>query len=211
MKKLLLLISLMLMSFVGYSQYPIKTIFKGDSVIILTVEQSEKINLMIEKNSKSIKELTKKNKEYEEELRKLNQIILEQNKNIDSLSNIILEYIKQDKINDEVNSIIDSLWKWSLGPSIIYTEYPDDSTVYVMDLSEYYMTTDDFGIVMVKMSEREYKEYLEFVKTYGLNELAFWKFRSDMRIKLLTIKEQENRRVWKYRGDWNKKKKDKEK
>jgi len=211
MKKLLLLISLMLMSFVGYSQYPIKTIFKGDSVIILTVEQSEKINLMIEKNSKSIKELTKKNKEYEEELRKLNQIILEQNKNIDSLSNIILEYIKQDKINDEVNSIIDSLWKWSLGPSIIYTEYPDDSTVYVMDLSEYYMTTDDFGIVMVKMSEREYKEYLEFVKTYGLNELAFWKFRSDMRIKLLTIDEQEKKRVWKYRGDWNKKKKNKEK
>jgi len=211
MKKLLLLISLMLMSFVGYSQYPIKTIFKGDSVIILTVQQSEKINLMIEKNSKLVKELTKKNKEQEIEIEKLNQIIVEQNCVIDSLSNIILEYNKQDEINDEVNSIIDSLWKWSLGPSIIYTEYPDDSTVYVMDLSEYYMTTDDFGIVMVKMSEREYKEYLEFIKTYGLSELAFWKFRSDMRIKLLTIKEQENRRVWKYRGDWNKKKKDNDK
>lgn len=211
MKKLLLLISLMLMSFVGYSQYPIKTIFKGDSVIILTIQQSEKINLMIEKNSKLVKELTKKNKEQEIEIEKLNQIIVEQNRVIDSLSNIIMEYIKQDEINDEVNSIIDSLWKWSLGPSIIYTEYPDDSTVYVMDLSEYYMTTDDFGIVMVKMSEREYKEYLEFIKTYGLSELAFWKFRSDMRIKLLTIKEQENRRVWKYRGDWNKKKKDNDK
>ncbi len=211
MKKLLLLISLMLMSFVGYSQYPIKTIFKGDSVIILTIQQSEKINLMIEKNSKLVKEFTKKNKEQEIEIEKLNQIIVEQNRVIDSLSNIIMEYIKQDEINDEVNSIIDSLWKWSLGPSIIYTEYPDDSTVYVMDLSEYYMTTDDFGIVMVKMSEREYKEYLEFIKTYGLSELAFWKFRSDMRIKLLTIKEQENRRVWKYRGDWNKKKKDNDK
>ena len=210
MKKLLL-ICFMLMSFVGYSQYPIKTIFKGDSVIILTIQQSEKINLMIEKNSKLVKELTKKNKEQEIEIEKLNQIIVEQNRVIDSLSNIIMEYIKQDEINDEVNSIIDSLWKWSLGPSIIYTEYPDDSTVYVMDLSEYYMTTDDFGIVMVKMSEREYKEYLEFIKTYGLSELAFWKFRSDMRIKLLTIKEQENRRVWKYRGDWNKKKKDNDK
>ena len=211
MKTLLFLISLMLMSFVGYSQYPIKTIFKGDSVIILTVEQSEKINAMIEKNSKSIKELAKKNKEYEDELKKMNQIVLKQKNDTDSLSAALLKYIKQDKINDEVNSVIDSLWKWSLGPSIIYTEYPDDSTVYVMDLSEYYMTTDDFGIGMVKMSEREYKEYLEFVKTYGLNELAFWRFRSDMRVKLLTIKEQENRRVWKYRGDWNKKKKNKEK
>ena len=66
MKKLLL-ICFMLMSFVGYTQYPIKTIFKGDSVIILTIEQSDKINQLIEKNSKSVKELTKKNKENEEE------------------------------------------------------------------------------------------------------------------------------------------------
>lgn len=207
MKKLLLLISLMLMSFVGYSQYPIKTIFRGDSVIILTIEQSEKINAMIEKNSKSIKEVNKKNKEYEQEIEKINKKIVEQQNYIDSLTIVLLEYNKKDEINDCVNDVIDSLWKWSLGPSLIYTEYPDDSTVYVMDLSEYYMTTDDFGIVMVKMSEREYKEYLEFVKTYGLNELAFFKFRSDMRIKLLTIEEQEKKRVWKFKGDFNKNKK----
>ena len=65
MKKLLLLIGLTLLSFVGYGQYPIKTIFKGDSVIILTIQQSEKINEMLEKSSKSIKESNNKSKEYE--------------------------------------------------------------------------------------------------------------------------------------------------
>ena len=99
---------------------------------------------------------------------------------------------------------MDSLWKWALGPTLIYTEFPDDSTIYIMDLSEYYMTTDDFGIVMVKMSEREYKVYQEFVKTYGLNELGVWKFRSEMRIKPMTESDMEKRRVWKFKGDFNK-------
>ena len=58
MKKLLL-ICFMLMSFVGYTQYPIKTIFKGDSVIILTIEQSEKINAMIDKKVAEVKEIRK--------------------------------------------------------------------------------------------------------------------------------------------------------
>ena len=59
MKKLLL-ICFMLMSFVGYTQYPIKTIFKGDSVIILTIEQSEKINVMIDKKVAEVKEIRKR-------------------------------------------------------------------------------------------------------------------------------------------------------
>ena len=164
MRKLLLLIGLILLSFVGYSQYPIKTIFKGDSVIILTIQQSEKINEMLEKSSKSIKETSKKNKEYEEEIQKLNNITSNQNAYIDSLSNLLLE---RWTCNED---IYDSIWTWALGPSIIYTLYPDDSTVYVMDLSHYYMTTDDFGIIMVKMSEKEYKKYLLFKQTYGLTE-----------------------------------------
>jgi len=207
MKKLLL-ICFMLMSFVGYTQYPIKTIFKGDSVIILTIEQSEKINQLIEKNSKSVKELTKKNKENEEELRRLNKLLVEQNSVIDSLYNLLLEYRKKENAQ---NALVDSVWIWSLGPSLIYTEYPDDSTVYIMDLSQYYMTTDDFGIVMVKMSDREYKEYQEFIKTYGMSERAFWEFRSKMRIKPYIIEEEDKKRVWKFRRDWDKYKKTEEK
>jgi hypothetical protein len=198
----------MLMSFVGYTQYPIKTIFKGDSVIILTIEQSDKINQLIEKNSKSVKELTKKYKEHEEELRRLNKLLVEQNCVIDSLYNLLLEYRKKENAQ---NALVDSVWIWSLGPSLIYTEYPDDSTVYIMDLSQYYMTTDDFGIVMVKMSDREYKEYQEFIKTYGMSARALWDFRSKMRIKPYIIEEEDKKRVWKFRRDWDKYKKTEEK
>jgi len=191
MRKLLLLIGLILLSFVGYSQYPIKTIFKGDSVIILTIQQSEKINEMLEKSSKSIKETSKKNKEYEEEIQKLNNITSNQNAYIDSLSNLLLE---RWTCNED---IYDSIWTWALGPSIIYTLYPDDSTVYIMDLSHYYMTTDDFGIIMARMSDKEYMKYQTFISRYGLSEEAFWRFRNEMKIRNVRDTDMKQEKVWK--------------
>ena len=191
MKKLLLLIGLTLLSFVGYGQYPIKTIFKGDSVIILTIQQSEKINEMLDKSSKSIKETSKKNKEYETEIEKLNEILSNQNAYIDSLSNLLLE---RWTCNED---IYDSLWTWALGPSIIYTLYPDDSTVYVMDLSHYYMTTYDFGVILARMSDKEYLKYQAFISRYGLSEEAFWRFRNEMKIRNVRDTDMKQEKVWK--------------
>ena len=191
MRKLLLLIGLMLMSFVGYSQYPIKTIFKGDSVIILTIQQSDKINEMLDKSSKSIKESNKKTKEYEEQIQKLNEVISNQNVYIDSLSDVLLE---RWTCNED---IYDSIWSWALGPSILYTLYPDDSTVYVMDLSHYYMSTVDFGIAMVRMTDKEYKKYQAFISKYGLSEEAFWRFRNEMKVRRLDDNKMKDKREWK--------------
>jgi len=191
MKKLIFLIGIMLMSLSGMAQYPIKTIFKGDSVIILTIQQSEKINEMLEKSSKSIKETSKKNKEYEEEIQKLNNITSNQNAYIDSLSNLLLE---RWTCNED---IYDSLWTWALGPSIIYTLYPDDSTVYVMDLSHYYMTTNDFGIILARMSDKEYLKYQKFISRYGLSEEAFWRFRNEMKIRNVRDTDMKQEKVWK--------------
>lgn len=190
MKKLLL-ICLMLLPFFGYSQYPIKTIFKGDSVIILTIQQSEKINEMLDKSSKSIKETSKKNKEYEAEITKLNNVLSNQNAYIDSLSNLLLE---RWTCNED---IYDSLWTWALGPSIIYTLYPDDSTVYVMDLSHYYMTTNEFGIVMARMTDKEYLKYQAFISKYGLSEEAFWRFRNEIKVRRVNDDRMKDKREWK--------------
>ncbi len=181
----------MLVSLSGAAQYPIKTIFKGDSVIILTIQQSEKINEMLEKSSKSIKESSKKNKEYEAEIERLNTALSDQNAYIDSLSNILLE---RWTCNED---IYDSIWTWALGPSIIYTLYPDDSTVYVMDLSHYYMTTDDFGIVMARMSDKEYLKYQAFILKYGLSEEAFWRFRNEIKVKRVKDSEMKEKKAWK--------------
>jgi len=203
MKKLLL-ICFIVMSFFGYGQYPIKTIFKGDSVIILTIEQSEKINEMLDRTSKSIKESNKKTKEYEEQINKMTLVLAEQNAYIDSLSNLLL----QKWVCNE--DIYDSIWTWALGPSILYTLYPDDSTVYVMDLSHYYMTTNDFGITMVRMTDKEYRKYQAFISKYGLSEEAFWQFRNEMKVKRLNDSKMKDKKEWKSRVSIEKKEEDKE-
>jgi len=202
MKKLLL-IFFMLMSFVGYSQYPIKTIFKGDSVIILTIEQSEKINEMLDRTSKSVKESNKKTKEYEEQINKMTLVLAEQNNYIDSLSNLLLQ---RWTCNED---IYDSIWTWALGPSILYTLYPDDSTVYVMDLSHYYMVTNDFGITMVRMTDKEYKKYQAFISKYGLSEEAFWQFRNEMKVRKINDYEMKGKKEWRSKMSIEKKEEDK--
>jgi len=204
MKKIVSVLCLFLVSLIGYSQYPIKTIFRGDSVIILTVDQSEKINQALEKNSKASKENSKKIKESEKEIQDLKKTIEKQNYYIDSLSKLLTEYKEGN------NDLYDSLWIWSLGPSLIYTEYPDDSAVYVMDLSHYYMTTDDFGIIMVRMSDKEYEKYQDFITRYGITEEAFWKFRNEIRIKKLSNAVIREKKVWKHKRK-NKKKEEWEK
>jgi hypothetical protein len=191
MKKLIFVIGIMLMSLSGMAQYPIKTIFKGDSVIILTIQQSEKINEMLEKSSKSIKETNNKNKEYEKEIEKLNETLSNQNAYIDSLSNLLSQ---RWTCNED---IYDSLWTWALGPSIIYTLYPDDSTVYVMDLSHYYMTTYDFGVILARMSDKEYIKYQAFISRYGLSEESFWRFRNEMKIRNVRDTDMKQEKVWK--------------
>jgi cell division protein FtsB len=110
-------------------------------------------------------------------------------------------YIETDKdsLSIEYTSLQDSLWKWALGPTLMYTTYPDTNVVYLMDLSRYYMITDDFGTTFNKMTDVEYKRYQTFIQIYGLSAEALWKFRSDMRIQKLAESDLEDRKVWKYR------------
>jgi hypothetical protein len=115
-------------------------------------------------------------------------------------------YIETDKdsINTQFSSLQDSLWKWALGPTLIYTTYPDNTNVYLMDLSHYYMATDDFGIVMAKMLPRDYKKYKDFVTAYGLDEKAVWRFRNEMNIEYLPHLKVEEKKVWKYKTQYRK-------
>jgi hypothetical protein len=210
MKKAICLIMIMLLSLFGMTQYPIKTIFKGDSVIILTIKQSEGINKVIEKNSKLIKESDKKLQDKDNEIKRLNDLLSVQNNKVDSINNeirikntlndsLLTELNNKKRIIEIESSLADSLWRWALGPTLIYTQYPDDDNVYLFDLSHYYMTTDDFGIMMAKMNERDYKKYREFIETYGLDETAIWKFKNEMNVEYLSKGKMEEKKVWKYK------------
>ena len=128
---------------------------------------------------------------FRSEIERLNQILSEQNAYIDSLSNVLLEKWECGE------KLYDSIWTWALGPSIIYTLYPDDSTVYVMDLSHYYMTTNDFGVLLARMSDKEYTKYRAFISRYGLSEEAFWRFRNEMKIRNIRDTDMKEEKVWK--------------
>ena len=210
----LLLICFILMSFVGYTQYPIKTIFKGDSVIILTIEQSNKINSMIDKKVAEVREIKKRelklkvvndsltelNRLLTESNDKLQQLVFQQNQLIDSIYGFLID------TNFNEQHVLDSLWYWALNPSLIYTQYPDDTTIYVMDLSEYYLEYSDDGFQLTKMSKRQYKNYKKFIETYGVNQMAWFEFRSKIKIHTLCSQDYTNMKIKKYNTKWRYKK-----
>jgi hypothetical protein len=211
MRKVLLVLLFVLFGMLSYSQtkYPIKTIFRGDSVVMLSIKQSEKINEMIEKQKRVIKEMSLQ--------------ISAQNKKIDSLN----------KINGGVNAVIDSIqyiadttYKWAdefnmvireraIGPCLLYTIPPYDS-VFFLDLSRYRMYTIDYGekIELELMSDKEYEEFRrlqdlyfdryyptvdyykeigfkDFDKEIQLYERAIWKNKNIMK---LMIKQEEKKK-----------------
>ena len=207
----LLLLSFLLTSLLSFSQtkYPIQTIYKGDSVVILTVKQSFDINRAIDSQKRIIRDQNRK--------------IVALNKTIDSLS----------KVNGGVNAVIDSIqyiadttYKWAdefnmvirekaIGPCLLYTIPPYDS-VFFLDLSRYRMYTIDYGekIELELMSDKEYEEFRrlqdlylnryyptvdyykeigfkDFDKEIQLYERAIWKNKNVMK---LMIKQEEKKK-----------------
>lgn len=153
--KTVLTIIFCLFTFIGIGQikYPIQTIYKGDSVVILSVKQSIDINRAIETQKKIIREQSRK--------------IITQNKKIDSL-NFLTQGLTL-KV-DSVQYIADTTYKWAeelnltiyemaVGPSLIYT-IPPYNYVYFINLDDYNMFSIDYGetIQLVKMTKKEYEE-----------------------------------------------------
>lgn len=196
-------------------KYPYTTIDDNNrKIVIMTVEQADLINKKYQELQTAHTALQESHTTLKEEhliVKQINETqgdtIVNQLHLIRSQRDTIAKYTtiagslnsKQNTTTNDYYTLQDSLWKWSLGPSLIYTEYPDDSTVYVLDLSHHYMATDDFGIIMVKMSDKEYAKYLKFTKEYGLDEEAFWSFRNNMKIKRLSHVDVTKQRVWKYK------------
>lgn len=183
-----------------FAQYPIQTIFKGDSVVILTLKQSEDINKSIEKT----KDINRENKNKIAQLYKLidslNQVINTKNKEIS-----YLEY-KKDSIQKENEEFVDSIWMWSLSPSIIFTRTQSDSFLYIIDLSRYYLTTDDYGIFLPRISNSDYKEFLTFLKNNGGEDNSSRRgFGGLGNMVFLGPETVRQKRVWKHKSQWKNK------
>ena len=183
-----------------FAQYPIQTIFKGDSVVILTLKQSEDINKSIEKT----KDINRENKNKISQLYKLidslNQVINTKNKEIS-----YLQY-KKDSIQKDNEEFVDSIWLWSLSPSIIFTRTRNDSFLYIIDLSRYYLTTDDYGIFLPRISNSDYKEFLTFLKSNGEEDNSSRRgFGGLGNMVFLGPETVRQKRVWKHKSQWKNK------
>lgn len=121
--------------------YPIRTIFKGDSVVILTVKQSEAINRTIDKlNKKSdlasteALQLRKEKDSLLIEMNNLKKEIKEAECKVDSIETLFCEKI------DTLQSTIDSIGSWMLNAAVnnsfVYFDWCD-TTIKFLDLTLY--------------------------------------------------------------------------
>jgi len=163
MKTLLTFIFLTIPLF-GFSQikYPIQTMFKGDSVVILSIKQSFDINKAIETQKRVIREQSRK-------ITSLNKTIDSLNKTISSIPNMLdsIKYVADTtyKWADELNM---TLWEYATYGSFIYT-IPPYNKLYFVNLDDYNLYTHDYGkiIVFEKMTKNEYEEYKQFRDEYN--------------------------------------------
>ncbi len=193
MRKVLLVLLFVLFGMVSYSQtkYPIKTIFKGDSVVILTIQQSNNINKMIEKSSKSIKENNVKIQEYESKIKELERVNNYQNAYIDSLSNVILEcWVNMDTIRFNADTLLKqyeelnlTVYEMAVGPTLLYT-LPPYKEVLFLNLKHFNMYTDPEGsLILVRMTPKEMKKYDDWRKKYGDESLMYIDYQKVIRFR----------------------------
>jgi hypothetical protein len=121
------------------SNYPLQTVIKGDSVVILTKAQAKNINDIFE--AQNIK-LAK----YKTEIAYKDSLLLVNKKVIENYT-----------FNKEVTKRLDILETWILDASIknVWLYYSwQDSIVYGVDLSQYYVQKDDFtGDILFQRSD----------------------------------------------------------
>lgn len=124
---------------VGFSQptYPIQTVLKGDSVVILTKKQSDQVDLLIQNQKLRIQNYKTDIKNLTDTNYVLKKDIITKDSIIDSLKNVI------SNTNYEHDSLmikLDTLEKWILMSSIdngyLYYSW-QDSTIRIIDLSLY--------------------------------------------------------------------------
>jgi hypothetical protein len=146
--------------------YPISTIFKGDSVVILTLKQSESINRSIDRLSENLRQtssevsrLKKQNDSLVNEAEILKKRVVEAENKADSIQKDICFQI------DTLKSTIDSIGSWMLNMSVstsfVYFDWTD-STIKFVDLTLYGSGfnnwTGNFHIVR-RAKENEYQFY----------------------------------------------------
>ena len=137
------------MRFLIFSQsnYPLKTVIKGDSVVILTKKQADEINDIFQSQKINIDAFKKKLK-LQDSLLAIQDSLLEiKEKN----ANLMGFY---DSLQKRLDLLEHFVYDASMRNTWIYYSW-DDSLIYSVDLSQYYVRKDDHtGDILFYHSER---------------------------------------------------------
>lgn len=193
MKQTLLIFLFVLFGMMSYSQtkYPVKTIFKGDSVVILTIQQSDNINKMIEKNLKIIKENSNKIKEYESRIKVLEQSNSDQNAYIDSISNVLLEcWLEMETVQYNTDTLLKqyeelnlTIYEMAVGPTLLYT-LPPYKDVLFLNLKHFHMYIDSEGsLTLERMTPKDIRKYDNWREVYGDESLMHIDYQKVIRFR----------------------------
>ncbi len=162
MKKIFLIFIISIIGKFSLSQnsYSVKTIFKGDTVVILSSEKVEEINNVFSKQKVRIEELKFRISEMDRYIDSLNKKIVDKNKSLDSL--ISLLECREDTINN-IQERLNITEKWilesSINSSYLYYSWPD-STIKRIDTGIFmlvgYRRSGNFSLV--RMANNEYSQ-----------------------------------------------------
>lgn len=124
----------LILNFSCFSQnYAVKTIFKGDTVVILSSEKVDEINQVFNTQKKRIEDLKSQLSLLDCSIDSLNKEFEQKNKQIDSLNLILVN--RQDSI-DKVQERLSMTEKWllesSINSSYLYYSW-SDSTIKRID------------------------------------------------------------------------------
>ena len=137
MKRMLMLSSLLVTSLIfSQSNYPLKTVIKGDSVVILTVQQADDINNIFESQKAKIAAL-KLDIAIRDSLLALKEIqLIEKTQVID---NFVFDTIIAKRLDIIEHWLLDA----GINSTWIYYSWKD-TMLYAVDLSQYKVRKDDY-------------------------------------------------------------------
>ncbi len=118
------------------SNYPLKTVIKGDSVVILTVKQASDINFIFEKQKATIASL-KLDVKYRDSLLAVKDIILLEKTQV--IDNFVFDTVIAKRLDVIEHWLLDA----GINSTWIYYSWKDE-TLYAVDLSQYFVQKDDY-------------------------------------------------------------------
>lgn len=118
------------------SPYPLKTVIKGDSVVILTVAQADEINKIFDNQKAKIALLRKELETRDSLIAVKDTLLIEKIRVID---NFIYDTVIAKRLDIIEHWLLDA----GINSTWIYYSW-SDTMLYAVDLSQYYVQKDDY-------------------------------------------------------------------